>query len=186
MSIMLFQSLVFFLQAPAAQPKPAPTGSPAPPSAACGTATHASLSHGTLTGARPSLYTPTLLLLLSSDNIPTLHQPSYSPLLLTTQPHLPRLLFVPVRGLTPSSSTLVSLSRRRLLALSTWLTTERNQEMIICEDDDSRDPPGSWQYASKCLLISTKKMVPPSGFLTSGSHAIVNIVNKRENCITSD
>ena len=57
-----------------------------------------------------------------------------------------------------------------------------NQEMIVHGEDDSRDPPGSWQYASKCLLISSQKMVPPNGFLTSGSHAIVNVVNKRENC----
>ena len=30
-----------------------------------------------------------------------------------------------------------------------------------------------------------EKMAPPSGFLTSGSHANVNVVNKRENCTTS-
>ena len=28
-------------------------------------------------------------------------------------------------------------------------------------------------------------MAPPNGFLTSGSHAIVNVVNKRESCTTS-
>ena len=40
---------------------------------------------------------------------------------------------------------------------------------------------GSMQ-ASASLFQANKKMAPPSGFLTSGSHAIVNVVNKRENC----
>ena len=35
--------------------------------------------------------------------------------------------------------------------------------------------------ASASLFQANKKMAPPSGFLTSGSHAIVNVVNKREN-----
>ena len=39
--------------------------------------------------------------------------------------------------------------------------------------------------ASASLFQANKKMAPPSGFLTSGSHAIVNVVNKRENCTTS-
>ena len=68
---------------------------------------------------------------------------------------------------------------------STWSTTERNKEMTVHGEDDSRDPPASWQYASKCLYItSPKNMVPPNGW-TSGANAIVNVVNKRENYTTS-
>ena len=33
---------------------------------------------------------------------------------------------------------------------------------------------------SASLFQSNKKMAPRNGFLTSGSHAIVNVVNKRE------
>ena len=46
----------------------------------------------------------------------------------------------------------------RPLALSTSSTTERNKEMTIRGEDDSRDPPASWQYASKCLYITSPKM----------------------------
>ena len=42
---------------------------------------------------------------------------------------------------------------------------------------------GSTQASAS--LFQAKKIVPPNGFLTSGSHAIVNVVNKRENCTTS-
>ena len=52
--------------------------------------------------------------------------------------------------------------------------------MTVCGEHDSRDPPASWQYASKCLIITSTKKVPPNGW-TSGAHAIVNVVNKREN-----
>ena len=39
---------------------------------------------------------------------------------------------------------------------------------------------GSMQASAS--LFQARKMVPPNGFLTSGSHAIVNVINKRENC----
>ena len=45
----------------------------------------------------------------------------------------------------------------------------------------TRQRHGSMQ-ASASLFQANKKMGPPTGFLTSGSHAIVNVVNKRENC----
>ena len=45
----------------------------------------------------------------------------------------------------------------------------------------TRQGHGSTQ-ASASLFQANKKMAPPNGFLTSGSHAIVNVVNKRENC----
>ena len=34
-------------------------------------------------------------------------------------------------------------------------------------------------------FITRKKRVPPNGFLTSGLHAAVNVVNKQDNCTTS-
>ena len=48
----------------------------------------------------------------------------------------------------------------------------------------TRQGHGSMQESAS-LFQSNKKMAPPNGFLTSGSHAIVNVVNKRENCTTS-
>ena len=44
----------------------------------------------------------------------------------------------------------------------------------------TRQGHGSTQASAS--LFQSKKMAPPNGFLTSGSHAIVNIVNKQENC----
>ena len=40
---------------------------------------------------------------------------------------------------SPSSSALVRSPRRRPLVLSTWSTTERNKEMNVHGEDDSRD-----------------------------------------------
>ena len=41
---------------------------------------------------------------------------------------------------SPSSSALVRSLRHRPLVLSTWSTTERNNEMTVHGEDDSRDP----------------------------------------------
>ena len=41
---------------------------------------------------------------------------------------------------SPSSSALVRSPRCRPPVLSTWSTTERNKEMIVHGEDDSRDP----------------------------------------------
>ena len=46
----------------------------------------------------------------------------------------------------------------RPLGLSMSSTTERNKEMTVCGEDDSRDPPVSWQYASKCLYSTSIKI----------------------------
>ena len=46
---------------------------------------------------------------------------------------------------------------RRRLALSTWSTTKRNQEMTVRGEADSRDPPGSLHFASRCLVITSQK-----------------------------
>ena len=45
----------------------------------------------------------------------------------------------------------------RPLALSMSSTTKRNKDMTVRGEDDSRDPPASWQYASKCLVITSPK-----------------------------
>ena len=58
-----------------------------------------------------------------------------------------------------------------------WLYVERMTT-------GTRQGHGSTQ-ASASLFQANKKMAPPSRFLTSGSHAIVNVVNKRENCTRS-
>ena len=50
----------------------------------------------------------------------------------------------------------------------------------MCGEADGRDPTGPLSYASKCLLITSKRVLPPNGFMTSGSQAIVNVFNKRE------
>ena len=82
-----------------------------------------------------------------------------------------------------SLSWLARCARRRL-ALSTWSTTKRNQEMTVRGEADSRDPPRSLHFASRCLVITSQKILPPN-CLTTRSHAIVNVVNKRENYTTS-
>ena len=46
---------------------------------------------------------------------------------------------------------------RRRLALSTWSTTKRNQEMTVRGEADGRDPPGSLHSASRCLVITSQK-----------------------------
>ena len=46
---------------------------------------------------------------------------------------------------------------RRRLVLSTWSTTKRNQEMTVRGEADSRDPPGSLHYTSRCLVITSQK-----------------------------
>ena len=52
--------------------------------------------------------------------------------------------------------------------------------MIVRGEDDIRDPPVSWQYASKCLLISTQKMIFPNGFLTLGPRPLsTQSINER-------
>ena len=57
--------------------------------------------------------------------------------------------------------------------------------MTVREEDDSRDPPGSLHFASRCLIITSQKILPPN-CLTTRFHAIVNVVNKQENYTTTD
>ena len=63
------------------------------------------------------------------------------------------------------------------LALSTWSTTKRNQEMVVHGEADSTDPPGSLHFTSTCLVITSQKILPPN-CLTTRFHAIANVVNK--------
>ena len=51
---------------------------------------------------------------------------------------------------------------RRRLVLSTWSTTKRNHEMTVRGEADSRDPPGSLHFASRCLIITSQKILPPN------------------------
>ena len=143
--------------------------------------------------ASPSLYSPTRPLILRQ------HQPQHAPTPELVNPRTPLRLRLDRRIFNGSCSfhpslvvvlRLVALVRLpcavcRPLALTTSSTTERNKEMTVRGEDDSTDPPASWQYASKCLYsTSPKYMVPPNGW-TSGAHAIVNVDNKRENYTTS-
>ena len=56
----------------------------------------------------------------------------------------------------PSSSALVFSSRRRPPVLSTWSTTERNKEMTVHGEDDSRDPAARSNFVfSRWRRVST-------------------------------
>ena len=114
--------------------------------------------------ASPSLYSPTRPVILRR------RQPQHAPAPEPVNPRTPlrlRLdwrifhgscLFRPRPRRRPPPSGLGSLAVRRPLALSTSSTTERNKEMTVRGEDDSRDPPASWQYASKCLYITSPKI----------------------------
>ena len=54
---------------------------------------------------------------------------------------------------SPSSSALVRSPRRRPPVLSTWSTTERNKEMTVHGEDDSRDP------AARAVIFSGRRRV---------------------------
>ena len=48
----------------------------------------------------------------------------------------------------------------------------------------TRTHQGHGSTQASASLFQAKKMVPPNGW-TTGAHAIVNVVNKQENCTTS-
>ena len=134
-------------------------------------------SHGWLRLRRPTVRTlqcwqvppsiPPHVLLFSGNVSPNMHpRPNQSTLVLpsacdwtgasSTAP------LRSVRGLTVVLR-LAALVRSpcavcRPLALSTSSTTERNKEMTVRGEDESRDPPASWKYASKCLYITSPKI----------------------------
>lgn len=116
--------------------------------------------------ASPSLYSPTRPVILRR------RQPQHAPAPEPVNPRTPLRLRLDRRIFHGSCSfhrglavvlRLAALVRspcavRRPLALSTSSTTERNKEMTVRGEDDSRDPPASWQYASKCLYSTSPKI----------------------------
>ena len=133
-------------------------------------------SHGWLRLHRPTVRTlqrwpvppsiPPHVLLFSGDVSPNTHpHPNQSTLVLpsacdwtdtssTAPVHSVRGLAIVLR--------LAALVRSpcavcRPLALSTSSTTERNKGMTVRGEDDSRDPPASWQYVSKCSIVQAQK-----------------------------
>ena len=119
-----------------------------------------------LTLASPSLYYPTRPVILRR------RQPQHAPAPEPVNPRTPSACdwtdassTAPVRSVRGLAVVLrlAALVRlpcavRRPLALSTSSTTERNKEMTVRGEDDSRDPPASWQYASKCLYSTSPKI----------------------------
>ena len=116
--------------------------------------------------ASPSLYSPTRPVILRR------RQPQHAPAPEPVNPRTPLRLRLDRRIFNGSCSfrlrprvvlRLAALVHspcavRRPLALSTSSTTERNKEMTVRGEDDSRDPPVSWQYASKCLYSTSPKI----------------------------
>ena len=148
--------------------RPNQTTPSAPPSSA---------SHGWLRLRRPTVRTlqrwpvppsiPPHVLLFSGDVSPNTHpHPNQSTLVLPSAcDWTGASSTAPVRSVRGLAVVLrlAALVRspcavRRPLALSTSSTTERNKEMTVRGEDDSRDPPASWQYASKCLYITSPKI----------------------------
>ena len=114
--------------------------------------------------ASPSLYSPTRPVILRR------RQPQHAPAPEPVNPRTPLRLrldrhifngscsFRPRPRRRPPPCGLGSLAVRCPLALSTSSTIERNKEMTVRGEDDSRDPPASWQYASKCLYSTSPKI----------------------------
>ena len=116
--------------------------------------------------ASPSLYSPTRPVILRR------RQPQHAPAPEPVNPRTPLRLRLhrrifhgscsfrlrPRRRPPPCALVRSRCMVRRPLALSTSSTTERNKEMTVRGEDDSRDPPASWQYASKCLYSTSPKI----------------------------
>ena len=161
-------SCIFYLLSSSSSSRPNQTTLSAPP---------APSSHGWLHLRRPTVRTlqhwpvppsiPPHVLLFSGDVSPNTHpRPNQSTLVLPSACDWTgassTALLCSVQGLVvvlrlaalvPSPCAV-----RRPLALSTSSTTERNKEMTVRGEDDSRDPPASWQYASKCLYSTSPKI----------------------------
>ena len=116
--------------------------------------------------ASPSLYSPTRPVILRR------RQPRHAPVPELVNPHTPlhqrldRRIFNSSYSYRPRPRLVLCLAAlvrsscavRRPLALSTSSTTKRDKEMTVRQEDDSRDPPASWQYASKCLYSTIPKI----------------------------
>ena len=116
--------------------------------------------------ASPSLYSPTRPVILRHVSPNTHPHPNKSTLVLPSAcDWTGASSTAPIRSVRGLAIVLrlAALVRspcavRRPLALSTSSTTERNKEMTVRGEDDSRDPPASWQYASKCLYSTSPKI----------------------------
>ena len=75
---------------------------------------------------------------------------------------------------SPSSSALVRSPRRRRRVLSTWTTTERNKEMTVHGEDDSRDP------AARAVIMFVRDgegyQLGCAGVVAHLSHAFISYV----------
>ena len=156
-------SCIFYLLSSSSSSRPNQPPPSAPPAPA---------SHGWLRLRRPTVRTlqcwpvppsiPPHVLLFSGDVSPNTHPcPNQSTLVLPSAcDWTDASSTAPVRSVRGLAVVLhlAALVRspcvvHHPLALSTSSTTERNKEMTVRGEDDSRDPPASWQYASKCLYI---------------------------------
>ena len=116
--------------------------------------------------ASPSLYSPTRPVILRRRDPNTHPRPNQSTLVLPSACDLTGASSIaPVRSVRGLAVILRLAALVRLLcavcrplALSTSSTTERNKEMTVRGEDDSRDPPASWQYASKCIYSTSPKI----------------------------
>src|SRR5215216_736167 len=110
--------------------------------------------------------------------------PSYSPPPDTTLSHLPRLLFVPIRGL----SVVLRLGSLAVPA-AVWRCQHGQQprgirRQLYVERLTVGTHQGHCIRQAGASLLQAKKNIPPN-CLTTWSHAIVILVNKRENYTTS-
>ena len=161
-------SCIFYLLSSSSSSRPNQTTPSTPPALA---------SHGWLHLSRPTVRTlqcwpvppsiPLHVLLFSGNVGPNTHlHPNQSTLVLPSAcDWTDASSMAPVRSVRGLAVVLrlAALVRspcavRRPLALSTSSTTERNKEMTVRGEDDSRDPSTSWQYASKCLYITSPKI----------------------------
>ena len=103
--------------------------------------------------ARPSLHSPTPPVILRRRQRSRTSEPSYSSPRVHPLSRLPGLRVVPFLGLA-------IVHRRGALgtAWSMWSRNDFHQTWTVRGEDDSRDPPASWQYASKCLYSTSPKI----------------------------
>ena len=126
-----------------------------PPVAGCDTAEASPPPTTPTTGqAIPLLtHTPCYFAATAASHRSRTSEPSYSSTRGHPLPRLPRIRVVPFLGLAV-------VHRRGALraAWSTWSRNDFHHKSTVRGEDDIRDPPASWQYASKCLCITSPKI----------------------------
>ena len=110
--------------------------------------------------------------------------PSYSPPPATTLPHLPWMLFVPVRGLA-----IVLCLGSLAVPAAVWCCQHGQQlrgtrRRLYVERLTVGTHQGRCISQAGALLLQAKTILPPD-CLTTRFHAIVNVVNKQENFYTT-